>query len=106
MRSDLNLSTAFERLDRAQRDLEDATIGAFIAFESCHALVAQALEVWVGDRRKAAHWMTFHRCIFHGKSGYELVMEGDIETLWEHIEGYGAPHLELLRDSGQDLNEE
>jgi hypothetical protein len=106
MRSEFILNDAFERLHRAEQDLEDATLGAFIALESCHALLAQALEVWMGDRGKAAHWMSFHRCIFAGKSGYDLVMEGDMETLWEHIEALHSPQYELLRDSASDWQEE
>jgi hypothetical protein len=92
MRSNINLTDAFQHLSCAQRDLEEAVLRTFVVFELCHATIAQALEMWIGDRRKAAHWMSFRRGAFEGKSGYEMVIDGDIDKLWEHIEAANSPH--------------
>lgn len=92
MCANTHLSRAFGRLIQAQRDLDDATFGAFLAFESRHLIVAQALLEWTGDRRKAARWMMFQRHVFDGKSGYELVIDGDVDTLWDHIRAVSLMH--------------
>ncbi|GLQ49186.1 hypothetical protein ACFFJT_03080 [Dyella flava] len=85
MHEDVRLSRALERVIQAQQTLEEAEFSSFLVFESCHSMLAQALAEWMGDKKKAAHWMMIRRSTFQGKSGFELIIEGDIDRLWEHV---------------------
>ncbi len=97
MRADADLLCALDLLSQAQHHLEQATLSAFLEFESRHATFAQALIDWSRDRHKAARWMMIQRCAFQGKSGYELVIEGDTDTLWEYISALSCPRHDAYR---------
>jgi hypothetical protein len=85
MCTDVRFLSTYNQLEQTENALEDATLDTFALFELRHAVIAQALMDWAGDRQKAARWMMVKRNAFKGRSGYDLVIDDDMETLLEHI---------------------
>lgn len=61
-------------------------VDAFDALELHHALLANMLVLRLGDRMRAARWMYSHQKPFDGKTAYDLISDGDVETVWDEAE--------------------
>ncbi|HTV87177.1 MAG TPA: hypothetical protein VME63_17395 [Dyella sp.] len=61
-------------------------IDAFDALELHHALLAKMLVLRLGERMKAARWMCSHQKPFDGRTAYDLISDGDVETVWDAVE--------------------
>jgi hypothetical protein len=79
------LWSTYSQLVEAQHVVDVASLAVFTLFASRHADIAHSLLDWIGDRQKAACWMAVQRKFFKGKSGYELVIDGDVDVLSDHI---------------------
>ena len=74
---------------------EAAVLAAFASLEDeIPALASMALQN-IGERSRAARWMSMHQNAFGGRSAYDLLADGDIDTVWDRISGEcetsGAP---------------
>jgi hypothetical protein len=58
---------------------------AFIAVETHHALLTQMLLQQVGNRDKASRWMCSHQKAFGGRTGYDVIADGETEIIWDVI---------------------
>jgi hypothetical protein len=89
-----HLASELTRLSEAR----DATmLEAFAALEA-HSpeLAALALQS-LGDRIRAARWMSMHQRAFGGMSAYELLVDGDVDTVWDRLSGSTVPEVMSLR---------
>jgi hypothetical protein len=81
MRHIFYLTEALVRLSGAQEKLDSAALVAFMEFERQFPALADAILGWLRTRQRASRWMMIRRATLGGKSAYELVLEGDIESL-------------------------
>lgn len=77
------ISAEMEHLYAARQQLVDE---AFLAMERHYAVLAQRLLQYTGSRGKAAHWMCLHRKVFDGRTGYDAIADGDLDSIWDEIE--------------------
>jgi len=71
----------------AQR--EALVLGSFEALERRYPELAQVLLESVGSRQRAAHWMCTHQRAFDGRMAYELLGEGDLDSVWDLLSKAG-----------------
>ena len=79
-----SLRTAAEQL----RDLDiarEAAIQGFGVLEQQHATLARLAVQYTGDRQRAARWMSRHQRAFDARSAYDLLAEGDFDTVWDQL---------------------
>lgn len=81
-------------LDRLHQLREQMTLNAFDALECRHAGLAELLVTELGDRRRAAHWMSQRHRAFDGRSAYKVIADGEEGAVWDELERTG--HLLLL----------
>jgi hypothetical protein len=60
-------------------------LDAFHALEKCHPLLADMLVYRTGSRISAARWMCKHQESFRGMTAYDVIAEGDIDTIWDKV---------------------
>lgn len=84
-KSSIDLEHVSSELERLHLMREKVIVDAFETLESTHTLLAQMLLMHVGDRRRAALWMCSRQSTFDGRNAYDLIAEGDFETLWDEI---------------------
>lgn len=71
---------------------------AFAALEEQIPALASLAVHSIGERIRAAHWMSMHQRAFGGRSAYDLLAEGDVDTIWDRLSGEdGAPMPRLKR---------
>ncbi|MGC1550041.1 MAG: DUF2384 domain-containing protein [Rhodanobacter sp.] len=58
---------------------------AFALLELHHPSLARMLLQNFDNRRRAAHWMCMYQRIFNGKSAYDVLAEGDEDSVWDEI---------------------
>jgi hypothetical protein len=85
MRAKVRLSNAVGNIALAQANLDQTSLAAFSELEAQSSSLAQALVCCMGDRQRAARWMTVHRLVFDGRSAYEMAADGDIEPIWDRL---------------------
>jgi hypothetical protein len=71
-------------LDRAR---EAAIQRAFLMLEAQHAAIAHLVLQFIGDRPRAARWMSMHQRAFGGRCAYDLLAEGDLDTVCDRLSG-------------------
>jgi hypothetical protein len=62
---------------------EKLVMDAFSALEKHHALLAEMLVQRMGSRLNAARWMCKHQESFRGLTGYDMLAEGDTDSIWD-----------------------
>lgn len=80
-------------------DARDAAmLDAFVALEA-HSpeLTALALQS-LGGRVRAARWMSMRQRAFGGMSAYELLVDGDVDTVWDRLSGCTMPSVAIAHD--------
>ncbi|WP_232823603.1 antitoxin Xre/MbcA/ParS toxin-binding domain-containing protein [Dyella sp. C9] len=58
---------------------------AFAMLEQRHATLAAMLVQSLGDRQRALRWMCRHQSAFGGRTAYELIADGEDDTVWDEI---------------------
>jgi hypothetical protein len=58
---------------------------AFTMLEQRHATLAAMLVQSLGDRQRALRWMCRHQSAFGGRTAYELIADGEDDTVWDEI---------------------
>jgi hypothetical protein len=71
-------------LDHAR---EAAVQRAFLVLEARHAAIAHLVLQFIGDRPRAARWMSMHQRAFGGRCAYDLLAEGDLDTVCDRLSG-------------------
>jgi hypothetical protein len=71
---------------------------AFVELETRHAPLALMLLHTVGDRQKAVRWMYVHQRIFDGRTAYDVLADGDEDSVWEAISRMGRVHATDMPD--------
>jgi hypothetical protein len=82
------VSCEIEHLDGLR---EQVISKAFATLESRHNTLAQMLLSQTGQRNRAARWMCSHQKAFGGKTGYDIIADGDIEAVWDQVERLSQP---------------
>ncbi|WP_017462109.1 antitoxin Xre/MbcA/ParS toxin-binding domain-containing protein [Dyella ginsengisoli] len=82
-------------LNRLEAAREAAMLDAFAALEAQDPeLAAMALQ-HSGERRRAARWMSMPQRVFSGRSAYQVLADGDIERVWDHLLDSEGSHATL-----------
>lgn len=77
---------------------ETAIAEAFNALEEQIPALASLAVQNIGDRLRAGHWMSMHQRAFGGRSAYDLLADGDVDSVWDRLSGDdGAPMPNLVR---------
>lgn len=79
-----NIADDIARIN-AQRDA--LVLGALEALEYRHASLVQVLLEKVGSRQRAAYWMCLHQRALGGRSAYELMADGEEDSVWDLLSG-------------------
>ncbi len=70
--------------------LRDQTImDAFGIFNKRYPTLAALLLQHFRDKKKAARWMCMYQKAFGGRMGYDVIAEGDDDSVWDEIERMG-----------------
>ncbi|SEI89631.1 MbcA/ParS/Xre antitoxin family protein [Frateuria terrea] len=77
-----NVSEELRGLDRVR---DAAVQRAFSVLEEQHAAIAHLVIQSIGDRQRAARWMCMHQRAFGGRSAYDLLAEGDVDTVCDRL---------------------
>ncbi|AIF47972.1 antitoxin Xre/MbcA/ParS toxin-binding domain-containing protein [Dyella japonica] len=64
---------------------DDVMERAFIMLEQRHGTLAAMLVQSLGDRQRAVRWMCRHQNAFSGRTAYELLADGEEDTVWDEI---------------------
>lgn len=67
----------------AQRD--DVMERAFVMLQQRYSTLATMLVQSLGDRQRAVRWMCRHQNAFGGRTAYELLADGEEDTVWDEI---------------------
>ncbi|GLQ90837.1 hypothetical protein GCM10007898_44130 [Dyella flagellata] len=62
---------------------------AFSALEIMQSNLASMLLLNVGDRHLAERWMSTHRRAFGGRTAYEMLVDGELDVVWEKVSSEG-----------------
>lgn len=82
-------------LSRLSEAREAAMLDAFDALESHNPeLASLALQI-LGDRTRAARWMSMHQRAFGGLSAYQLLADGDADAVWDRLSGTPSPDVTI-----------
>lgn len=80
---------------------DDVMERAFGLLEQRHATLATMLVQSLGDRQRAVRWMCRNQSAFDGRSAYELIADGEQDTVWDEIalmsDGPTAARLNSVR---------
>lgn len=88
-------------LTRVTSMREQLVLEAFGTLEFRHGALAQTLMESIGSRQRAAHWMCSHQRAFDGRSAYEVLADGDEDSVWDQIPGYRSRDaIERLAETG------
>jgi hypothetical protein len=77
------LSAEFDRISALREHLVS---DAFQILELHNGRMATAVTECLGDRRKAALWMSRPQRAFSGKTAYQYLADGDEDGIWDEIE--------------------
>jgi len=80
------LSAEFDRISALREHLIS---DAFQILEHQNGRLAKAVMECLGDRRKAALWMSRPQRAFSGKTAYQYLADGDEDGIWDEIERMG-----------------
>lgn len=74
-------------ITKASARREALILEAFDVLETNHPLLSQAVLVYLGNKKRASHWLCTPRSAWKGRSPCELLAEGDQDSLWDLLEG-------------------
>lgn len=77
------------RINQLHVQRESVITEAFMTFEARHPLLAEMLKHRVGNGKRAAQWMCSHQRAFGGKTGYDIIAEGDTDSVWDEVQRLG-----------------
>jgi hypothetical protein len=72
-------------LKRLSEIRDGLMIDAFSALEGHYMLLAQMLVQCSGSRLKAARWMCSRHKVFGGRTGYDVISDGEVDAIWDQI---------------------
>jgi len=75
-------------ITKATARREALILEAFDVLENSHPSLSQAVLVYLGNKRRASHWLCTPRSAWQGRTPCELLAEGDQESLWDLLQGY------------------
>ncbi|HET9818739.1 MAG TPA: DUF2384 domain-containing protein [Rhodanobacteraceae bacterium] len=75
-------------ITKATARREALVLEAFDVLETSHPSLSQAVLVYLGNKRRASHWLCTPRSAWQGKSPCELLADGDQDSLWDLLQGY------------------
>lgn len=75
-------------ITKASARREALILEAFDMLETSHPSLAQAVLVYLGNKRRASHWLCTPRSAWKGRCPCELLAEGDQDSLWDLLQGY------------------
>lgn len=75
-------------INKATVRRETLILEAFDVLEASHPSLSQAVLVYLGNKRRASHWLCTPRSAWQGRSPCELLAEGDQDSLWDLLQGY------------------
>ncbi|MEO9229746.1 MAG: hypothetical protein ABI216_12495 [Devosia sp.] len=78
---------------------EQLILDAFAALECRHAVLAQTLLDSVGSRQRAAHWMCTNQRAFEGRSAYDVLADGNEESVWDRLPSVGLSQWLMMTDA-------
>jgi hypothetical protein len=84
---DHSLAAVVEELRELERAREVVVQRGFRMLEEQHAAFAQLVLQFIGDRQRAVRWMCVHQRAFGGRSAYDLLADGDIDTVCDRLSG-------------------
>jgi hypothetical protein len=90
MKKWISLRSVADELQRLDSAREKAISQAFHTLENQDPALAHLVLQNIGDRQRAARWMCMHQRAFGGRSAYELLAEGDVDTVWDRVCGEDA----------------
>lgn len=91
-----SLHAAVEELRDLDLAREAAIQGAFTALEAHHATLARLVVQQLGSRHRAARWMYMRQRAFDGRSAYDMLVEGDVDAVWDQLSGEDDAPLSTL----------
>jgi hypothetical protein len=77
-----NISKEMARLAAQKNKI---IIEAFSALEDRHKLLAEMLILHFGSQDKAARWMCSRQPCFDGRTGYDVIVAGELDMIWDEI---------------------
>ena len=83
-------------LTRLHTEREAAMLEAFAQVEADDPALASLVLQRIGERSKAARWMSMHQRAFGGLSAYELLADGDADAIWDVLSGQRQPEGQAL----------
>ncbi|THD07171.1 antitoxin Xre/MbcA/ParS toxin-binding domain-containing protein [Rhodanobacter lindaniclasticus] len=95
-----NLAAVAEELRELERAREAAVQRGFRVLEEQHAAVAQLVLQSIGDRQRAVRWMCMHQRAFGGRSAYDLLADGDIDTVCDRLSSDSPEPAPALQAGG------
>jgi hypothetical protein len=79
---------------------ESIMSGAFEALVDCCPALAGLLLETLGSRRRAALWLSVRQRAFEGHTAWDLLAEGDEETVWDAVS-----RLARMTREGADIDQ-
>lgn len=89
-----------EGIREAEASREATITRAFEVLEKQYSLLACMLLQNIGDRQRAARWMCMPQRAFDGRTAYEVLAEGDVDSVWERVTGSGSVPVATPRVGG------
>lgn len=87
-----NIASELSRLSEAR---DAAMLDAFAALEAHSPELASLALQSLGDRIRAARWMSMHQRAFGGLSAYQLLADGDLDAVWDRLSGTSQPDVAI-----------
>ena len=85
MKAGRSLEIVAEELRQLELARDAAIERAFGVLEAQHAAIAHLAVQLTGDRQRAARWMSMHQRAFDGRLAYDLLAEGDLDTVCDQL---------------------
>jgi len=98
MRKPMSFHGIAEDIRQAEALREGAIARGFAELERHDATLVRLLLENIGDRQRAARWMCMRQRAFDGRTAYDLLAEGDVDTVWDRVTGereLPAPALQV-----------
>ena len=79
---------------------EKVILDAFGELEARDPALATLLLQRIGERSRAARWMSSHQRAFGGLSAYDLLADGDVDAIWDELAENGSSlAIEVVRSA-------
>ncbi|HEY4146045.1 antitoxin Xre/MbcA/ParS toxin-binding domain-containing protein [Pinirhizobacter sp.] len=77
---------ASQEIERTSALRDAALLAGFKVLEQRNHSLAQMMLTAFGDRRRAALWMSQPQRALGGRTSWQVLIDGDEETLWDALE--------------------